>query len=157
MIPHKKKVRELDLEQDEHMFSKDQINFLYEKFIQKKYDKVIIIDKSIENKEIVRILLNKLLEEMNIPSILFIEDFKIEFSELKKINGEQFVKNNISLFDKLGLGKKELNYNSHKILKHYIVVVLKLLVELIDYRIVKYVSTKNKKTVTKVCFKKSEE
>lgn len=106
-------------------------------------------EKPINKEEIILLLLNSVLSEMGKNEINDIAKFKVESSELKKIEGKRFVDDNIELFEKIGLTRDNLQYNFSLTRKKYIVTVLRTLVKLSGYDIVSFRSSRNKTSIMK--------
>lgn len=98
-------------------------------------------------KDIVLSLLNKILTQLGGKQIKNISDFKISSPDLIKINGGDFIDENIESLDKII--DDPLNYFEYKqkdIKKRYIVFVVNKLVNILDYELKSYISSKKNDT-----------
>jgi hypothetical protein len=106
------------------------VNTIYEEYIEETKPKVILN------------LLNKMLEEVGDKPITDISKFKIIVADIKKIEGEKFINDNIDVLKMVGIDPvRDLDYNLRNKRKKYILNVLKGLVSQVGYTVENFIST----------------
>jgi len=110
----KNKLKLLGLDDNKDIFSKIQIDVLYEKYIEKnRYVDILFF-------------LNAILQELKMPNISNIFDFKVSRADIIKIDGIKFYNKYKDNFDNLNINKYDhLQYNSSKKVNVYILTILK--------------------------------
>jgi len=93
-----------------------------------------------KRKEILLLILNKILENTNKPQILNIKEFNIEREELIKENNEKLMELNYELIFKYY--EKDLSHYRRASAKNYIVILLKNMCKQVGLKLVKKMKDK---------------
>lgn len=102
-----------------------------------------------DNNAILLHLVNKLFSAVKKSEITDVNKFKMDSSDIKKIDGVRFVDDNINLLNKIGLTYESLQYENRYKRKKYILIVLKAIFLKFDYDFVSFRTSRNKASVTK--------
>jgi hypothetical protein len=117
---------------------------------------LIYEDKVLSHKKkLILSLLNKILIASNNKEIKDILEFKITIKEFKRINAIEFIDNNMNILEELKIDKnKDLQYKSRFKKKNYLVIVVKELLKICNYKLESYQSIKKTDDSKLVCFSK---
>jgi hypothetical protein len=118
------------LENNRKKFLLDIIDSMYNNFLEDARPDIILQ------------LLNKMLKEVDAKPVTEISKFKIIVADIKKIDGETFINDNMYLLRMIGIDPvKDLDYNLRNKRKKYILNVLKGLVLQVGYTVENFSSS----------------